>query len=387
MSASSFANEAATRKLEERITELKKAAPISAASSLFIPEKSTLASASKATIESSTNVAPKASTEESLRFKIVKPQGLKEKSKKALLGSLSHKSCSNSLRSRASHQQKKFSQNISKGSVSLLRNSSEISNVSRKSPLSRSSRIRFIDAVMERTRSDNSRQSNAFESRNKVKVPLEASHDTEMALLDRRFADLLGNYLKENDMEPPTDLYDSSVVSTHQPDQQSDSEDGSDEDYVYDIYFREKETMWGFGPAGASDAGLRPSQVAGHEKDRVGLPLSSSSEKGRNDITEKDPFAMEPMATLVGFSDEDTLIAEMENANALMAQEVPGDSDDDFDEGEDEDSNDEGFYRNDYPEDEGQDDDEMNQAGWGRGGGSDSEDEENESEDCDSDLH
>lgn len=276
----------------------------------------------------------------------------------------------------------KNGRHVSKGSVSSLRKSSEVSNIPRKSPFS--GRMRFIDAVMERTKSD-SKQKKAIKSQ-KEKAPSATSHDTEMALLDRRFADLLGNYLKENDMEPPKDLYDSSVVTSHQPNQQSDNEDSDDDDdYVYDIYFREKETMWGFGPAGASDAGLRPSEVAGNEKDSVGLPLSSS-DVGQRDATEKT-FAMEPMATLVGFSDEDTLIAEMENANSLMAQEVPGDSDDDFDEGEDEDSNDEGFYRNDYPEDEGQDDDEFNQAGWGPARGSDSEDEEDDSADSGSDLH
>jgi len=225
----------------------------------------------------------------------------------------------------------------------------------------------------------------------KAVSPQNQNVDSEMELLDKRFADLLGNYLEENNMQPPADLYKSTAKKDQYESPDCESEDSEDE-YVYDIYFREKESMWGSGPAGPSDAGLRPAEVAGHEI----ISTLSGPEAGKA-VAAEQQYPVEPMATLVGFSDEDDLINEMENASRLMAQEVPNDSSDEFDEGEDEDSNDEGFYRNDYPEDEGEEEEEFNQAGWGWSGprrrgqraSSDDEDEEDgDNDDNDSDdLH
>jgi hypothetical protein len=365
VSASSFASEASTRKLEQRITELKKTP-----ASILVSEESTEGEKKRDATSDSKQPA-KDAPESTLRFKIIKPGGIK--SKQAALGSLKNKDSSSSLRSRAVHA--KYNRNAGKGSISSLRRSSDASISSRKT--TSSSRIRFIDAVMERSRSGVKQKDDVV----KAKVP--TSTDAEMDSLDRRFADLLGNYLKENDLEPPEDLYDSSVVTDARREAESSGED-SEGDYVYDIYFREKETMWGSGPAGASDAGLRPAQVAGHEVLGPAFEVPAEAQ-----------YTNEPMATLVGFSDEDDLIAEMENASMLMGQENLGDSDDEFDEGEDEDSNDEGFYRNDYPEDEGVEEDEVNQAGWGWSGprrrgqrhSSDEEEDDNDSDDSDSDIH
>lgn len=240
---------------------------------------------------------------------------------------------------------------------------------------------------MERTKNSVKQKDDIVPKGEEEKAMVPTSGDAEMESLDKRFADLLGSYLKENDLEPPKDLYESSVVTDARKEAESSGEE-SEEDYVYDIYFREKETMWGSGPAGASEAGLRPAKVAGHE---ALLPAF--------EVPAEAQYTVEPMATLVGFSDEDDFIAGMENASILMGQETTGVSDDEFDEGEDEDSNDEGFYRNDYPEDEGFDDDEMNQAGWGWSGprrmgqrhssdDKDDDDDDGENSDgSDSDLH
>lgn len=119
--------------------------------------------------------------------------------------------------------------------------------------------------------------------------------DEEIDSLDRRFAGLLGDYLKDQDLEPPKDIVQAADIADHaEPEGDSDSE----EDYVYDLYYHDREPVWGvsFGP----------------EHDTI---------------------------------DED----EIELGSRLVSEELLN-SDDPYEEGEDEDSNDEGFYRNDYPQ-------------------------------------
>ena len=383
VSLSSFTDVKATRKLEQRISALK-SAPHS--TSPVLPQGQRQWGSEEGPEKDKGKADALDSSE--LRFKIIQPSSL-ALNKRTLLSALKKKSSAGSLRSRASLA--KHGRNItSKSSVSSLRKTSDSPGTPRKSAYP--SKLRFIDAVMER--SEKSTQGGMHRGKERSTgaqdKPASKSSEMEMDSLDRRFADLLGNYLKENDMEAPKDLYEATAAKDVEDDKSLSSQD-SDDEYVYDIYFREKEAMWGSGPTGASDAGLRPAEVAGREGDSLsvaGQPVAAETQ-----------MIVEPMATLVGFTDEDDLIAEMENASRLMAQEVPGDSDDEFDEGEDEDSNDEGFYRNDYPEDEGEQEDDVDQAGWGWSGprrrgqrasgssSSEGDDDDDDDDDEGSDLH
>jgi hypothetical protein len=359
VSIASFADEKATKQLEERISQRKNLhAPTSAP-----PLKSPSPLLSQAGQLGSPDTKPPAEPS-ALRFKVLKPFS-KNQSRQSLISALKSKDSSSSLRSWASKA--KHGVNASKSSVSSLRRNSDALSKPRKNTTS--SRLRFIDAVMDRpgkARGDSKQKADNNASPAKEHfTSREKESEGDMEALDRRFANLLGSYLEENDLQPPSDLYESSTTKEEAVSLQSDSEDSEDE-YVYDIYFREKETMWGFGPTGASDVGLKPAEVAGREEEA--MTSSSALLRAGEDKTAEAQYVMEPMATLIGFGDEDDMINEMENASKLMSQEVPNDSDDEFDEGEDEDSNDEGFYRNDYPEDEGEEDDEYNQAGWGWSG-------------------
>lgn len=212
-----------------------------------------------------------------------------------------------------------------------------------------------------------------------------------------------------NDLEPPRDLYDASAAHPGNTQKEEDgssssSEEDSDSEYVYDIYYREREppASWGSGgAAGASDVGLRPAQVQGHstlDAASVGprAPpevVGSSDPLSRSTSAQWGPNHNLPMATLFGLTSADIrLLEEADQGNGEAGDDPaglasilvpdagdgsavnkPGDSDDDFDEGEDEDSNDEGFYRNDYPdrevgddEEEAEDyeDDEVDPWGW-----------------------
>ena len=161
---------------------------------------------------------------------------------------------------------------------------------------------------------------------------------------------------------------------------------------MYDIYYREKAPSFTSNlAASAAQIGMQPSEVAGHERQSSYNNLSSST-LSLNAQTGAI-VAPEVMATLVGLSerdyfgdeDEDTI----EEGSRLISEELL-DSDDPYEEGEDEDSNDEDFYRNDYPEQEAEEEEDMEALGWGWSGprrhrqsDSDDDDESEEEEEED----
>ncbi|CBQ71854.1 conserved hypothetical protein [Sporisorium reilianum SRZ2] len=200
----------------------------------------------------------------------------------------------------------------------------------------------------------------------KVQAP---KQDEEMAGLDAKFAEMLGDYLRSNNIEPSQDLDEISrgasqarqaePADASTPDEAHNDEDEDEDDYVYDVYYRDMLPTKA-GPSGSAETGLQPAQVAGREKgasaaytavpDSMALPRVLGGE-----VVPPAAAALTPnwfpgldfagpnavIASLEGFEDSD---AEMEQAQ--------DDGFESFDEGEDEDSNDEGFYRNDYPEQE-----------------------------------
>ncbi|UZJ51780.1 hypothetical protein CBS101457_001100 [Exobasidium rhododendri] len=362
VSVSSFADAKSTRQLEQRISDLNNTANLAPTTSPIPPTKHSDSKEIKDNTDISKSI-PSSTDSSNFRFKIIKPT-TKNLSRQALLRAHKGKTSSSSLQSRSA--QARRGSLASKGSSGSLRKAWDARGSSQRNA-TYPSKLRFIDAVMEESGQGRGgkgrREAGKRRSRSKRTESIQ-SDDAEMELLDSRFADLLGNYLQDNDLQPPRDLY-KSTTAAHKPELQSDSDsaESEDGDYVYDIYYREKETMWGSGPGGASDAGLRPAKVAGHEDVGI-LPGVEAGEKASAEAQ----YAKEPMATLVGFDNEDDLINQMEAASQSLSQEGLNDSSDDFDEGEDEDSNDEGFYRNDYPEDEGQEEEEFNQAGWGWSG-------------------
>ncbi|ETS62861.1 hypothetical protein PaG_02619 [Moesziomyces aphidis] len=201
-----------------------------------------------------------------------------------------------------------------------------------------------------------------------------AQPDAEMEGLDAKFAEMLGDYLRSNNMEPAQDLdqmvqgtsqADAAVPGSIVPSPGLDDEDGDEEDYVYDVYYRDMLPTKA-GPQGSAETGLQPAQVAGREKgasaaygavpDSMALPRVLGGEV-------VPPESAAPAVAFPGldFAGPNAVIAHLEgfvdsDDELEQADEEGFES---FDEGEDEDSNDEGFYRNDYPEQELPDADEV----------------------------
>ncbi|SPO39320.1 uncharacterized protein PSFLO_04801 [Pseudozyma flocculosa] len=184
-----------------------------------------------------------------------------------------------------------------------------------------------------------------------------------MDALDSRFAELLGNYLEASNLEPPADLgaaLTGGRKRDHDSDSYSDSasndDDDSDDDYVYDIYYRDMIPSR-TGPAGAAESGLQPAAVPGHERllaTRSSLPESMALPRVQGGAVV--PAEMAPPATAhfpgLDVAGAETVMAQLEGFEDTDDELDAGDDAEgyeSYDEGEDEDSNDEDFYRNDYP--------------------------------------
>ncbi|SPO23134.1 uncharacterized protein UTRI_01812 [Ustilago trichophora] len=226
---------------------------------------------------------------------------------------------------------------------------------------------RIIDAE---TESNKPSRSSVDTRAPNIKQARPVIQDEEMAGLDAKFAEMLGDYLRSNNIEPSQDLdqiaqgASDAAARERQAEQEASKQhetddDDDDEDYVYDVYYRDMLPTKA-GPQGSAETGLQPAQVAGREKgasaaytavpDSMALPRVLGGE-----VVPPESAALTPtwfpgldfagpnavVASLEGFEDSDD---ELE-----QAEEEGFES---FDEGEDEDSNDEGFYRNDYPEQE-----------------------------------
>jgi hypothetical protein len=184
-----------------------------------------------------------------------------------------------------------------------------------------------------------------------------------------------------NDIEPSQDIDRIAATGEASTDSYSEtsSDSGSSEDeYVYDVYYRDVVSRTG--PQGAAESGLQPAAVAGHQRGFSGAAperLASSHVVGGEVVP--------PEA--VGLTSSAIPGLDHFSANAVIAH-LEGflDSEDDleqaeedglesYDEGEDEDSNDEGFYRNDYPEQELPDEEEID---FGYNGYDDSDGEHDE---------
>lgn len=226
---------------------------------------------------------------------------------------------------------------------------------------------RIIDAE---TESDSPAQRATNAGVTRAKRGEAPQQDEEMAGLDAKFAEMLGDYLRSNNIEPSQDLEQISRgasqarsneleadASASTPDDEADEDD--EEEYVYDVYYRDMLPTKA-GPTGSAETGLQPAQVAGREKgasaaytavpDSMALPRVL-----RGEVVPPEAAALTPnwfpgldfagpnaaIASLEGFEDSDNELDQAEE-----------DGFESFDEGEDEDSNDEGFYRNDYPEQE-----------------------------------
>lgn len=370
VSLSSFDNLEQTKQLENRIAQRKKPSTGTEKEKLEGKDDSQKNGNKD---ETATPKTPKSSTSSpnpaQLRFKVVHSSSSKT-SRRSLFDTLKANNSSSSLRLKK--RQLKTSARADRPPEILS---------SRPTPYSR--RPRYIDAVVEG--SPLGRGSNGKGVRKQ-----QTQLDSEMDSLDRRFAGLLGDYLKGQDLEPPKDILDAATDAEFQ--QPKDSEEGSsdEDDYVYDIYYREKETPFTSNlAASAAHIGLQPSEVAGHERQSSYNNMSSST---ASLSSQAGPVvAPEAMATLVGLTerdffgdeDEDTI----EQGSRLISEELL-DSDDPYEEGEDEDSNDEDFYRNDYPEQEAEEEEDMEASGWGWAGprrhrNSDSDDESEEEEEED----
>ncbi|SPO24821.1 uncharacterized protein UTRI_01812_B [Ustilago trichophora] len=224
---------------------------------------------------------------------------------------------------------------------------------------------RIIDAETESAKpSRRSADARAATARQALPV----MQDEEMAGLDSKFAEMLGDYLRSNNIEPSQDLdqiaqgASDAAAREREAEQEAnkqDETDDEDEDYVYDVYYRDMLPTKA-GPQGSAETGLQPAQVAGREKgasaaytavpDSMALPRVLGGE-----VVPPESAALTPtwfpgldfagpnavVASLEGFEDSDDELEQAED-----------DGFESFDEGEDEDSNDEGFYRNDYPEQE-----------------------------------
>jgi hypothetical protein len=329
----SFDSEEQTKQLESRIAKLKKPSSTSKDDRNKGKEQSVESTSDEP--KQAVGIRPNAAN---LRFKVITQS---KSARRSLFESLKvNNNSSGSLRVAA----QKHARSISKA----------------KRPSALSSRPRYIDAVVDGV-------AGAKKSKAKRDLPGDAEDDDdEMSGLDKRFAGLLGDYLKDQDLQPPSDLTDGRPSTQQRSPSFSSGTESDDEDYVYDIYYREREApAWAsHSAASAAEIGLKPSDVAGHERD-----LSSSTHLA----AQAGPtIAPESIATLVGLSEQDMQQfgdeEEIEKGSKLISEEML-DSDDPYEEGEDEDSNDEGFYRNDYPEQEADDDDELLDASaWGWSG-------------------
>lgn len=222
---------------------------------------------------------------------------------------------------------------------------------------------RIIDAETE----SSSRLSRSAKEAAAEKQRAPEPEDTEMAGLDAKFAEMLGDYLRSNNIEPSKDIDQiAQGVSTAGSSGQWDSavkpiadaadadEDDDEDDYVYDVYYRDMQPTKA-GPQGSAETGLQPAQVAGRGKGSSATAVPDSMALPRvlgGEVVPPESAALwspgldiagpnAVIASLEGFEDSDD---ELEQAH--------DDGFESFDEGEDEDSNDEGFYRNDYPEQE-----------------------------------
>ncbi|KAJ9478289.1 Iwr1 domain-containing protein [Pseudozyma hubeiensis] len=232
---------------------------------------------------------------------------------------------------------------------------------------------RIIDAETEPIRPV---QGSARPSASTQRQAKPARQDEEMAGLDAKFAEMLGDYLRSNNIEPSQDLdqiAQGASTSTRDAAEESappaaaaetaklaeDDEDDDEDDYVYDVYYRDMLPTKA-GPQGSAETGLQPAQVAGRAKgasvgytavpDSMALPRVLGGE-----VVPPESAALTPnwfpgldfagpnavVASLEGFEDSDDELEQAEDEGFES-----------YDEGEDEDSNDEGFYRNDYPEQE-----------------------------------
>jgi len=227
---------------------------------------------------------------------------------------------------------------------------------------------RIIDAE---TESSGRSPSLAEPSATKSKQTKSTEQDAEMAGLDAKFAEMLGDYLRSNNIEPSQDLdhiaqgaSQAAFPGNDEPDigldtSTANDDDDDEEDYVYDVYYRDMLPTKA-GPQGSAESGLQPAQVAGREKgaapaytavpDSMALPRVLGGE-----VVPPESAALTPtwfpgldfagpnavVAHLEGFEDTDDELEQAEDEGFES-----------YDEGEDEDSNDEGFYRNDYPEQE-----------------------------------
>lgn len=372
VSLSSFDNVEQTKQLENRIAQLKK--PHNELGKEEVKGEGGIERKNDKD-NTSTSKTPKSSASgpnlAQLRFKVVHPSSSKS-SRKSLFDTLKANNSSSSLRLKK--RQLKTSARTDRPPEILS---------SRPKPYSR--RPRYIDAVVEG--SPLGRDINGKGPRKQ-----QTQLDSEMDSLDRRFAGLLGDYLKGQDLEPPKDIIDAAADAEFQQPKDSEEDSSDEDDYVYDIYYREKEPSFTSNlAASAAHIGMQPSEVAGHERQSSYNNMSSST---ASLSAQTGPVvAPEAMATLVGLTehdffgneDEDTI----EQGSRLISEELL-DSDDPYEEGEDEDSNDEDFYRNDYPEQEAEEEEDMEASGWGWAGprrhrhsDSDEESEENEEEEED----
>lgn len=216
---------------------------------------------------------------------------------------------------------------------------------------------RFIDAVLEQEKDESNPTPNpTFDA---APPSSRDNQDTDVDNLDKRFASLLTEYLSHQDLCPPQDVHSGSEHQQPAVNEVEEEHTPEDEkDWVVDLYLYEPErSTLSIPSADGSEAGVRPSTVVGQKQEAY------------TSLQDLESAHSLPMATLVGLSDQDLYFdeKEIEHGSNYTAADVLS-SDDAFDEGEDEDSNDEGFYRNDYPEDEGGDDAEEEAEVWGWAG-------------------
>lgn len=266
---------------------------------------------------------------------------------------------------------------------------------------------RIIDAVAidEREREKKRKTNSSLKSKSQSRSSAtNQSQDVKMKDSEEvnAYADLLANYLKLSDLPPPSDLHEGNHTSIPNDSKsssegESEEEEDSDDDYVYDVYYRD----FGGGVAshmpsraapsglGNSEIGLRPSSIIGGDSLPAEIsPSFSYSNVGElNQSNAPSPSFTGTYGHLTSYdSDEDEddetdaldfSSSKRNPAGGLNGKINPEDGDS-WDEGEDEDSNDEDFYRNDYPEQEIEDDDELEFD-------DDDDDDDNEEEDEDED--
>ncbi|PWN52690.1 hypothetical protein IE53DRAFT_409221 [Violaceomyces palustris] len=328
----------------------------------------------------------------STRFRVVQKSG-------GEINRLRHSGSTGSLRRKLRSHAGSAKNRSSLGSVGSRLGPPEIKSAKQKSAEAVFGKI--IDAVAESSDRRKIDPSKVLSRRRKrgADQTSDVRKGTEADGVDARFAEMLGEYLKLSNLPPPSDLDDivsgkkkmekregmpaaatKEPISSSSSEGHSEDDEDSEDEYVYDVYYRDMlPSRTGPAGVGASDSGLQPAAVAGHGgkglSSSMTLPQVQGGASVPAELPPVDPYSLSTTLGIPGVVAQLSGLQESDDEDALEADDDGAES---YDEGEDEDSNDEGFYRNDYPEQELPDDEDEIYNGFGGGNSSDEDGEDSD---------